>query len=89
MRFNRFSLILLTLAVPVLLLTGWVSAHIAQAQPYSYPPLTPALLLNKITVIASNTPTQTTVISVTNSFTSAAGVAVTVYKGSEAGNQQA
>lgn len=52
-------------------------------------PFAPELLLNKITVVASNTPTQTTIISVTNPLTSAAGVAVTIYKGSEAGNQQA
>ncbi len=89
---NRFALLPV---VPVLIgLFVALCFVIAQHQPaYSQErsqgplPLAPELLLNKITVAASNTPTQTTIISVTNPLTSAAGVAVTIYKGSEADNQ--
>lgn len=92
MRFNKFPAFLFALALPALVLAIWSGAQTAQASftvLAQYEPLAPELLLNKVTVAASNTPTQTTVISVTNPLTSAAGVAVTVYKGSEAGNQQA
>lgn len=92
MRFKRFSATLFALALPALAL--WFGAQNAVAQldapakfgvpaqlgaPAQYAPLAPELLLNKIVVAASNTPTQTTIISVTNPLTGAAGVAVTIY----------
>ncbi len=99
MRYKRFPTFLFALALPAFALAISVNVQTALAQ-FDAPvrsivlfaplaPFAPELLLNKVTVEASNTPTQTTIISVTNPLTSAAGVAVTIYKGSEAGNQQA
>ena len=85
---SSFILFLFALAVPAVMVTV-LSLSAQFARPAQAASLAPELLLNKTTVAASNTPTQTTLISVTNPLTSAAGVGVTIYKTTEAAGLQA